>query len=477
MGRFLRYMCGLFLAASLPCTAFGQTGEHPQPRPLTIAKQQVSMADQQAAESQSGLKSAANPNPAQARIRIHGRVLDQFGAVVGNATVLLRARASGGCDFKSGSAEFIGVTNQFGEFSAALPPGVYGVWVQGYPKPCVEATVTESPATPQPIMLKVTVGEEVVDPALPESRFQKIAGSGVLNCGHVDANKDRTQATACALRAYKHRKAFYVIYGQMGYDSIVSTGVAWNGKDVPYIVEYDSMGLSGDSLWPGSSMPDGSHTIVDRCSKPLRVFVDEEGKLDCFRDREMWEELILERGRRETFLNAGETGYKELVPALKKRLADPEANDDPEDKEGLLLALAKLGDREQMQALVCQLHTGSPLEMQTVALDNISYVGGWYAIRIYRELLTPAAKARFEKAKLREQADLALSEPQWWALTSLLKVAPYPPPPGIGYGFNLAVMPEYAKIWLDAIQKNEGKLKKLEPTGVGVDFAAKSCKH
>jgi hypothetical protein len=387
----------------------------------------------------------------------------------------LRANASGGCDVENATSAGITVqTNQFGEFSAAVPPGLYGVWVQRYPKSCVEITVTST--TLGTLTLKISPSDEAIDATLPESRFQKIAGPRAINCGRTGINKDRKQATACAMRAYKHHQSFYVIYDEQGIDSEVADGMSWNGKDVPYSVSFDGMGLNGDSLWPGSSMPDGSHTIVDRCSKPLRVFVNEEDEMDCFRDREMWEELILERGRREIFLNAGETGYKELVPALKKRLADPEANDDPEDKEGILMALARLGDREQLQALVCALHTGSPLEMQITALDKVSYVGGWYAIRVYRELLTPAAKARFEKAKLREQANVALSEPQWWALTSLLKVAPYPPPPGIGYGFNLAVMPDYVKIWLEAIQKNESNLKKLEPTGAGIDFAGKSCK-
>ena len=425
----------------------------------------------QAAAIQQTHKPGPDFTPTQATTTVRGTVVDQVGTVVRGATVLFRAKATGGCDFDNATAEFVAVTNPYGEFSATVRPNVYQVWVQGYHE-CVELAMT---ATAGPITLKVHWEQEEEDPALPESRFQKIAGAAAVNCGRVGINKDRTQATACALRAYKRHKAFYVIYDEQGIDSAVSDGVAWNGKDVPYSVAFDGMGLNGYPLPPGSSMPDGSHTIVARCSKPVRVYVNESGELDCFRNREMWEQRI-EGGSREIFLAAGETGYKELVPALKKHLSDPEANDDPEDTKALLMALARLGDREQMQALVCELHSGSPLEMQTVALDEISYAGGWYAIRIYRELLTPAARARFEKAKLRQQGDLALSEPQWWALSSLLKVAPYPAPPGIGYEFNLAQMPEYAQIWLEWIRKNESKWKKLEPTGKGVDFAGKSCK-
>jgi hypothetical protein len=474
MGLFLRYRSGIFLAGSASCLMLGQS-VRPHSYPLTIAGRQVSIAEQQVAPGNIGSTSAANSNPAQTRASIQGRVVDEFGAVVASATVLFRAKASGGCDIEGGTAEFVAVTNGYGEFFVALPPGMYGVWLQGL-HDCAEIKASE--AAP-PLTLKVNFPRRDVDddPSLPVSRFQKIAGPRAINCGRVGINKDRAPATGCALRAYKHHKAFYVIYDEQGIDSFVSTGSAWNGtnKDVPYQIVYDSMGLSGDSLPVGTTQMDGSHTVVTRCSQRVRVFVNDEGELDCFRDREMWEQMI-EGGNRETFLNAGITGYKELVPYLKKHQADPEANDDPEDKEGLLMALAKLGDREQMQDLICELHTGSPQEMQTVALDKISYVGGWYAIRIYRELLTAAAKARFEKARLRQQSDLALSEPQWWALTGLLKVAPYPPPPGIDYGFNLAQMPEYSQIWLAWIQKYQRKLKTLEPTGAGVDFSGKECK-
>jgi hypothetical protein len=473
MGLFLRYACGIFLAASVSCLAFAQGGGL-HAYPLTIAGQQVNIAEQQAAPSNSGTKSAVNSYPAQNTVQAQGRVVDQFGAVVSSATVLFRAKDSGGCDIEGGTTEFVAVTNGYGEFSVALPPGIYGARVQGF-HDCAEIEASE--AAP-PLTLKVNFDRQDVDddPTLPESRFQKIAGPRAINCGRVGVNKDRTLTTGCAMRAYKHHKAFYVIYDEQGIDSFVSTGFAWNGtnKDVPYFVEYDSMGFSTDAR-VGTTQPDGSYTVVIRCSQRVRVFVNDEGELDCFKDREMWEHRI-EGGNRETFLNAGITGYKELVPALKKHQADPEANDDPEDKEGLLMALAKLGDHEQQQALVCELHTGSPQEMQTVALDKISYVGGWYAIRIYRELLTPKAKVRFKKAKLREQGDLALSEPQWWALTGLLQVAPYPPPPGIDYGFNLAQMPEYSQIWLAWIRKNERKLKTLETTGAGVDFSGKACK-
>jgi hypothetical protein len=422
-------------------------------------------------------KAGANSRPAQVKIEIRGRVVDLNGAVVGNAMVLFRTKQAGGCALDNGrpSSTVAAQTNQFGEFSAMLPPAEYAVWIQGFPKRCVEFTVTGASSTAEPLNLNISPEDQIRDSTLPESRFQKVAGTEAISCGRVGINKDRTQATGCAVRAYKDHKAFYVIYDEAGIDSFISGGMAWNGKEPPYYISYDSMGVTYDLPLPDSSLPYDSDTHLTACSKPVRVYVNASGEVDCVLERELWEQGI-EAGSRETILNAGETGYYELIPALRKRLVDTEMGDDPEDKDAVRMALAKLGDREQMQALECELETGTPLEMQTVALDKISYVGGWYAIRIYRELLMPAAKARFDKARFREQGDLALSEPRWWALSSLLKVAPYPPPPGIEYGFNLAQMPEYSQIWLAWIAKNEGKLKKLQPTGKDVDLSGKPCK-
>lgn len=454
MEPLFRLVCNLAVALFLFCAAYWQT---------------VSAGLTQNPASSSA---APNSNPPQATIQIHGRVLDPYGAVVGGATVFFRSKVAGGCNGSNASPEFSAITNQFGEFSGTLRPGVYQAWVQRY-HDCVEVAVTTNPG---PITLKAIPELEIVDPSLPESRFQKVAGPGAIDCGRVGIRKDRTPATACAMHAYKHHKPFYVIYNEQGIDAAVADGVAWNVKDLPYSVEYDSMGLESDPPEPDTTMPDGSHTVVMRCSKPLRVYINEEGELDCFKNREMWEQRIA-NGDHETFLSAGQTGYRELIPALKKQLADPE-EDDPEEREALGMALAKLGDRQEMQALVCELHNGSPLEMQKVAMDQdkIPYVGGWFAIRIYREMLTPAAQDRFDKARLREEGKLGFYEPQWWALASLLNVVPYPQPPGVEYAFNRTQMQENSKIWLDWIAKNKKRLRRLEPTGKGVDFSGRSCK-
>jgi len=413
----------------------------------------------------------------EAKQTLHGMVVDPTGAVVTNLTVEIAARPTGNTAAQSEKqpAAIPAKTDDQGGFSASLLPGTYEVCVPRFTKSCRTVEIKPS-VMPEYLVLKISPGDHPYGPTSQKSAFEQIAGPAAKNCGHVLMHKSPSNATACAMRAFKHHKPFFVIYDEPCIDCVSAGGVAWNSQGEPYSVSYDSMGFSFELQLPDYKMPEISGTKVTRCSRPLRVYINEAGELDCFKDREMWEWRI-ERGNQESLLSAGDTGYWELIPALKKRLSDPESFDEEEEKTAIKMALAKLGDREQQQELLCKLYWSRPSESQTVALDQTPYVGGWYAIRIYRDLLTPAAAAWFAKAKLRfPEGDIALAEPRWWALSSFPRVAPYPLPTGIDYGFNLAQMPDYSQKWSAWIQQNQKRLKKLQPTGAGVDFSGRSCK-
>jgi hypothetical protein len=260
----------------------------------------------------------------EAKQTLHGTVVDHTGAVVANFAVEISVHPTGtGAAQPEKSAAISANTDQYGQFSAGLLPGSYDVCVPRYPKSCRTIEIKAS-LTPESLALKISPGDEIPDPTLPESRFQKIAGPSAKNCGPVPMNKNIGQATACAMRAFKHHKPFYVIYDGHCMDCFSAHGLAWNSKGEPHSVSYDSMGISNDPSSSGSSMPDGFHTVVTPCSQPVRVYINEAGELDCFEDREVWEWRI-ERGNSESLLSAGETGYPELVPALRKRLSDPES--------------------------------------------------------------------------------------------------------------------------------------------------------
>ena len=411
----------------------------------------------------------------EAKQTLHGMVVDSIGAVVANALVEISPHTADNADAQKKAVAITAQTDYHGQFSASLVPGSYEVCVRRFPKAC-RTIVIEKDRGPEYLVLKISPADQIHDPTLPDSRFQKIAGLSAKNCGHVLLDKNPDNATACAMSAFKHHKPFYVIYDDHCIDCSSARGLVRNAEGAAYSISFDSLGITYDLPPSGFSMPDDSDTAITPCSQPVRVYVGEEGQLDCVKQRELWEQSIEGAGR-QTLLSAGETGYWELIPALKKRLSDPESFNEEEETTAIKMALAKLGDREQQQEILCKLFRSSPSESQTVALDQIPYVGGWYAIRIYRDLLTPAAEARFAKAKLRfREGDVALAGPGWWAVSSFPKVVPYPLPKGIDYGFNLAQTPEYSEKWWAWIQENKDRLKKLKPTGAGVDFSGKSCK-
>lgn len=261
--------------------------------------------------------------------------------------------------------------------------------------------------------------------------------------------------------------SLYVIYDEMGIDSFIATGMAWNTTDEPNIVEYDSMGIGAYPLPPRDTTPDGSYTVVTPCSRSLRILVNQEGELDCFKHKELLQQYM----EWNSYRSVGDAGYKEFIPVLRKRLRNPEVLNDPDQQADIGLALAKLGDRQQQQAIVCEFRRSGPKEKQDVAMEKVPYVLGWYAIRFYREMLAPATNHSSSAAKkpLNDGDVITVL----LALMALEKVY-NGPPTKIDAQTNLQQIREYARQWLAWITKNQKELKS-PPKGNGVDFSGKSC--
>jgi hypothetical protein len=98
---------------------------------------------------------------------------------------------------------------------------------------------------------------------------------------------------------------------------------------------------------------------------------------------------------------------------------------------------------------------------------------------LYRYLLSAEADKRFWKAKKPEASDLAYVSPAVWTLMQLPKVAPNPPlsPFDPGAGDPKRDPQQEGKVWLDWIGQHETSLQQLTPTGEGIDFTGKNCKH
>jgi hypothetical protein len=176
-------------------------------------------------------------------------------------------------------------------------------------------------------------------------------------------------------------------------------------------------------------------------------------------------------------LEAGKTGESDLIVPLRSYLSTRSA--DSYYRRNAVIALARLGDQRAQQEIACTFYGGDKLTMQDTAEGDLPYVGGWFAIRLYRYLLSPEAEKRFLKAKEPEFSDMGYVSPRVWALMQLPKVAPNPPlaPFVPGAGDPKRDSQREGKIWLDWIREHETSLQQLTPTGEGIDFSGKSCNH
>ena len=99
------------------------------------------------------------------------------------------------------------------------------------------------------------------------------------------------------------------------------------------------------------------------------------------------------------------------------------------------LALAKLGETDQLQEFWCQAISEKPKDASATPLI-FEQIGGWYSIQALQRFVTPAGQIHFAKAMAKQRAahpedrDLAVSAsnmPFSYALQVLPRVVPNPP--------------------------------------------------
>jgi len=175
-----------------------------------------------------------------------------------------------------------------------------------------------------------------------------------------------------------------------------------------------------------------------------------------------------------SILEAGKTGDPDFIAPLRSYFTTRWA--DSFNRHQAVMALARLGDGRAQQQIVCKFYGDDKITMQNAAEVDLPYVGGWFAIRLYRYLLFPEADKRFRKAK--NPSDLGYVSPVIWSLMLLPKIVPNPPlPPFELVGDSKRDPQQDANLWLDWIHEHETSLQQLAPTGEGVDYSGESCKH
>ncbi len=82
---------------------------------------------------------------------------------------------------------------------------------------------------------------------------------------------------------------------------------------------------------------------------------------------------------------AGNSGDKTFIPFLKDVLQSRKLDHQNWDRPQM--ALAKLGEREQQQQIVCIFYRGDNYEAQNAGIRQLPFIGGWFSIRLYVEML------------------------------------------------------------------------------------------
>lgn len=179
---------------------------------------------------------------------------------------------------------------------------------------------------------------------------------------------------------------------------------------------------------------------------------------------------LIQTGRPDRILQAGLSQEVRLKPYLQSYLRHRKGQN-PGTADAARLALAKLGDNEQLRFQLCNLR----MRPETLTL---SYLGGWFAIR---EALDMALRDQtytdypnfLKTLSTSRNLSLAPESPRAIALSVLPKLVPNPP---LGEGQLAGDPMQAAWIWQRWIQAHEQELKQLKPTGEGVDFSQDACR-
>jgi hypothetical protein len=232
---------------------------------------------------------------------IHGTVRDPYGGVIWRARVQskdLEGTEPSQTPERQGLAQSL-ETDQYGQFALKLPPGSYRVCVTGG-----EAFTPNCRDVDAKMGGDLTVdfcfcfyavykqNHEPVASEVMDQRLRALAGKDATDCGHVEVNARTEEASACAMRTFKAHKAFFVRYDMEGIDAALADGIATDSAGNGYGIIFDSMGLNSSGLPKGATMPDGSHTVVLACPRPLKLRKAVRGKVTCFGESQhfFWDE-------------------------------------------------------------------------------------------------------------------------------------------------------------------------------------------
>lgn len=139
------------------------------------------------------------------------------------------------------------------------------------------------------------------------------------------------------------------------------------------------------------------------------------------------------------------------------------------------LALAKLGEAEQLQEITCEADFGSPSMRDHVVRWDLPYLKGWFSIHLLTRWLDESYK---EDDILHDRpGDQVFDTAHGLAVVGLSNLLPDAPirKPAPGWSSDVDYAP-IRQAWREWIEQNEESLRKLSPTGEGLDISRPTCK-
>lgn len=189
---------------------------------------------------------------------------------------------------------------------------------------------------------------------------------------------------------------------------------------------------------------------------------------------------LLNRARKgdvSAILQLGNQGGAPELVAMRNLLG--ELKDEPYLTPYLRRALAKLGHRDSLQYVACDCLTGNVHEMPELIKDDLDYVGGQFAIAVYRRLLD-------SDNHFQPQIDDAMKQggDSWPALPShlvlvklhtLMPSAPIPETTVLDEQAHPERIEGLKSTWRSWIDDHQPELSKLKPTAEGIRLDPKFC--
>jgi len=173
---------------------------------------------------------------------------------------------------------------------------------------------------------------------------------------------------------------------------------------------------------------------------------------------------------------AAASGDVSFIPLLRELVARSGTDDDTVIARGEAhVALAQLGDAQELQTRWCSAVSDAPAmnDQRVMGLN----VGGWFSIHGLSQFLQPEFSKRYAAALDKYwgatgPSDVVTASLEQDIIFALQKVVPHAP--FLIDPYDSVGQPE-ADAWLRWINTHEADLRKMKPTGEGVDMSLAGC--